>query len=417
MQLHKRLSLEQVKAILAGYGEGKVSGVEALDLLGVKRAVFFELVKRYRKDPGAFSIEYHRKSPRRIGDEEEKKIKQALWEDRRLVENPKIPVWSYNYSAVRDRLLKKEDVSVSVPTLIERAKRYGCYKPQKERRIHDRQVLTTAIGGLVQHDASHHLWSPYAQEKWVLITSLDDYSRTLLYAEFAESESTWAHIEAVRSVVGQSGVPLRYYVDSLRIFRFVSEGGSIWEEQNLKTDDVNPQWKRCVELAGAKVIYALSPQAKGKIERPYRWLQDRIVRTCALEKISRIKEGREVLRAEVERYNHHQVHSTTLEVPSIRFARARKEGATLFRPFLVPKPYTHIDDIFCLQETRTTDGYRKISLWNQVIAVPKVDPYEDVEIHIIPNRRDDTIGIRIWCEGRLVLVTTFPRTTLPKVRF
>ena len=87
---------------------------------------------------------------------------------------------------------------------------------------------------------------------------------------------------------------------------------------------MNPQWKQCVEAAGSKVIYALSPQAKGKIERPYRWLQDRIVRTCARENISGIKDAREVLRYELNRYNSHQVHPTTGEIPEVRFNRARE---------------------------------------------------------------------------------------------
>jgi hypothetical protein len=64
-------------------------------------------------------------------------------------------------------------------------------------------------------------------------------------------------------------------------------------------------------VLGVDVTYALSPQAKGKIERPYPWLQDRIVRTCALEKLATIEEARGVLRYEVSRYYDHQVHSTT----------------------------------------------------------------------------------------------------------
>jgi hypothetical protein len=313
--------------------------------------------------------------------------------------------------------LKRKGINVSVPTIICRAKKLGYYQPRKERQSHDREVITTAIGSLVQHDASHHLWSPYAQEKWVMITSLDDYSRYLLYADLFESESTWAHIEATREVMTTNGIPLQYYVDSLRVFRFVCHGESVWVPQHHKTDEVNPQWKQCVEAAGSKAIYALSPQAKGKIERPYRWLQDRIVRTCARENISLIKEAQEVLRYEVSRYNSHQVHSTTGEIPEVRFNRARESGQSFFRPFIIPKPYIHLDDIFCLREFRQTDGYRKISLWNQILPVPKVDPYENVDIHVVPDRKSQAIGIRIWHENRLVLTTSYPRSMFPKVHF
>ena len=105
-----------------------------------------------------------------------------------------------------------------------------------------------------------------------------------------------------------------------------------------------------MRILGVDVTFALSPEAKGKVERPYRWLQDRIVRTCAIEKLTSIEEVRAVLKEELDRYNNHQVHSTTGEVPSIRFDKARKEGNSLFRPFALPKPYTSAKDVFCLRE-------------------------------------------------------------------
>ncbi|MFC1902525.1 hypothetical protein ACFLX4_00445 [Chloroflexota bacterium] len=180
-------------------------------------------------------------------------------------------------------------------------------------------MVTTAIGALVQHDASHHRWSPYAGERWVLITSLDDFSRKILYADFFEQESTWAHIKAAESVMLPYGIPLRYYVDSLRVFRFVQKRVSVWRKHVLQTDEADPQRRQVMRTLGVDVAYALSPQAKGKIERPYRWLQDRIVRTCAIEKLTAIDDVRAVLKEELNRYNNHQVHSTTGEVPSIRF--------------------------------------------------------------------------------------------------
>ena len=88
-------------------------------------------------------------------------------------------------------------------------------------------MVTIAIGALIQHDASHHKWSPYAGERGVLITSIDDFSRKLLYADFFEQETTWAHIKAAESVMLTYGIPLRYYVDSLRVFRLVHGSGRI----------------------------------------------------------------------------------------------------------------------------------------------------------------------------------------------
>ena len=65
----------------------------------------------------------------------------------------------------------------TLTTIINRAKKLGCHRPRRKREAHDREVVTTAIGALVQHDASTHKWSPLASEKWTLITSIDDFSR------------------------------------------------------------------------------------------------------------------------------------------------------------------------------------------------------------------------------------------------
>ncbi|MFC1968388.1 hypothetical protein ACFLVX_03245 [Chloroflexota bacterium] len=81
-----------------------------------------------------------------------------------------------------------------------------------------------------------------------------------------------------------------------------------------------------MRVLGVDVAYALSTQAKGKAETPYRWLQDRIVRTCAIEKLTAIEEVRAVIREEVGRYNNLQVHSITEEIPGIRFEKAKREG-------------------------------------------------------------------------------------------
>ena len=204
------------------------------------------------------------------------------------------------------------------------------------------------------------------------------------------------------------GIPLRYYVDSLRVFRFVQGRDSIWRKHVLQTDDVDTQWGKMMRVLGVGATYALSPQAKGKVERPYQWLQDRIVRTCALENISAMEDVHSVLKDEVDRYNNHQVHSTTKEIPSIRFNRARKDGNSLFRPFSLPKPYTSPKDVFCLRETRVVNGYRRISLFNHTIEVPNVELREEVEIHLVPDTAKQAMDIRIWWNDKMVHSVALP---------
>lgn len=406
-QVHKRFTVEQVKVLLQGYCQGNLSRCDVEEMLGIGKTRFFALLKAYRQDPVAFSIDYQRATPGHLPAETERQIEQELLREKALVDNPELPIHDYNYSALVDRL-KKKGVQVSTTTVIKRAKALQCYQPKKKGKTHDREVLTASTGDLIQHDASLHKWSPYAAEKWTLITSLDDYSRMLLYADFVLEENSWVHIQAAQYVLQTFGLPFRYYVDNLRVFRFVQKRDSFWRTHHVLTDETDPQWRQVLREFKVQVIYALSPQAKGKVERPYRWLQDRIVRTCALEQIATLEGARQVLREEVHRYNYQQVHSTTGEVPAIRFANAKKVGNSLFRPFALPQPYKSAKDVFCLRTTRTLDGYRRISLDRHSIEVPKVEVREDVDLRLVPDLDRNVLEVRIWFEGKMVHSVNLP---------
>lgn len=415
-QLHKRFTTDQIKALLKGYCQGTLDRLTIQEILEISKTRLFALLSQYRHDADNFSLIYQRTSPARLNASVEEEMAKELALDKQLIEDPSLPINTYNYSAIRDRLIKRE-ITVSLSTIIDRAKSLDCYQSRPRKKAHDREVVTTAIGALIQHDASHHRWSPYAKDEWVLITSLDDFSRKLVYADFFEKETTWAHIKAAEALMHDYGIPLRYYVDSLRVFRFVQGRDSFWRKHVLQTDEADPQWKQVMGVLGVAVSYALSPQAKGKIERPYRWLQDRIVRTCAIEKLTTIEEGRAVLKEEVNRYNNHQVHSTTGEIPAIRFTKAKKEGNSLFRPFALPKPYASDKDIFCLRETRMVNGYRRITLFHKEIEVPKVPLREQVEVHLIPDPMRESLEIRIWWDNHMVHSATYPLREFPRVHF
>ena len=406
-QIHKRFTDEQVRLLMQSYDQGQLNRRELQELLDIGRTRFFALLKDYRRDPAEFSIDYQRATPTRLSADVEAEMAQALLREKELVEDPNLPISGYNYTAIKDRLAAK-GISVSVTTIIKRAKQLDCYKPRKKRKTHDREVLTASIGALIQHDASLHQWSPYAQEKWYLVTSIDDYSRKLLFADFFPKETTWTHILATQALLQQYGLPLRYYVDSLRVFRFVQGRDSFWRKHVLETDDVDTQWGKMMRLLGIDVVHALSPQAKGKVERPYRWLQDRIVRTCVYENLSTIEEVRSVLKAEIDRYNNRQVHSTTREIPNIRFQKAKKEGNSLFRKFTIPKPYRSPKDVFCLRTSRMVNGYRRISLFKHQIEVPNVPLREDVDVHLVPDLTKQLMHIRIWWKDKMVHSMSLP---------
>jgi hypothetical protein len=406
-QIHKRFTDEQVRMLFQSYDQGQISRDDVQEILSIGRSRFFVLLKEFRQDPEGFSITYQRTTPAKLSAGMEAKIARALLQEKEIIADPNLPITNYNYTAIQDRLAK-EGVQVSLTTIIKRAKQLDCHIPRRKRKAHDREVLTAAIGALIQHDSSLHQWSPYAQEKWYLVTSIDDYSRKLLFADFFPKETTWAHVQATQAVLQRYGLPLRYYVDSLRVFRFVQGRDSFWRKHVLETDDVDTQWRQMMRLLGVEVVYALSPQAKGKVERPYRWLQDRIVRTCIYENLSSLEDVRSVLKTEVDRYNNHQVHSTTGEIPNIRFQKAKKEGKSLFRKFTLPKPYRSPKDVFCLRLTRMVNGYRRISLFKHEIEVPNVPLRENVDVHLIPDEIKNRMHIRIWWHDKMVHSVSLP---------
>lgn len=102
---------------------------------------------------------------------------------------------------------------------------------------------------------------------------------------FTQKETSWTHIEAAEYICQKYGIVFSYYVDCYSIFRFVQGRDSFWRKYIKVTDEADPQFKQVLDELSIKLIYALSVRAKGKIERPYSY----------------------------------QVHSTTGEIPDIRF--------------------------------------------------------------------------------------------------
>ena len=123
-QLHNRLTEEQVDTILSRYTRKELNTVEAMDILGLSRSQFFEWVKRYQEGPQNFTIAYHRKRGNHIIDSGlEGYIMKELKVEKTLIDDPSMPVKGYNYSFIRDQIMKKYHQEVSVPTIIDRAKK------------------------------------------------------------------------------------------------------------------------------------------------------------------------------------------------------------------------------------------------------------------------------------------------------
>lgn len=300
-QHHKRMEEAQVRSILEKFNARELTGVDAARLLGIGRTRLYQLQKD--QAAGTFSLEYHRdNTERKISSGVQKKILSLLKKQKQEIADPAIPLYRYNYSYAKDRLEQVEGICVSVMTVSRLAHQHGYVARRKKKKEHTGEVVTNCIGELVKHDSSVHQFAPYSNSKWHLVSSIDDCSRVLLHARFYTTESAYAHIQAFESICLQYGIPHACYSDNHRIFRYVKsrDEKTPWTHYTKFTDDVQTQWKGVLNDLMVKTIYASSPQAKGKIERPYGWIQDRLVRRCIDEEVKAIVECQVVLDEEIQ---------------------------------------------------------------------------------------------------------------------
>ena len=145
-QIHKSFSDSQVKELMQRYLDKEIERKYIQEVLGIKKRRFFILLAKFREDPAGFSIRYIRETPHRISQAAEHTILKELKIDKTLIENKDVPLRRYNYSYVRDRLMKEHGHKVSLPTIIDRAKKNGFYLKKIERAAHDREVISHYAG-------------------------------------------------------------------------------------------------------------------------------------------------------------------------------------------------------------------------------------------------------------------------------
>lgn len=417
-QIHTKFTTEQVKGLLGKYINHQVERKYIQEILGIRKSRFFELIRAYRNNLETFSVDYKRTGrTRSVAPEVKDNILKELAIDKKAILNRKVPLYRYNYSYVQKRLEQKYGQSAALSTIIQHGKANGFYLPKRHKpKAHDREVLTTHAGELIQHDASYHLWAPDAGVKWTLITSLDDYSRCLLYARLVERESSWTHIQALQSVVMKYGTPLSFYTDCHAVFRYIRGRDQRNYSFEKFTDDVDPQWKQVMKDCNIKPIYALSPQAKGKIERPYGWLQDHLVRTCIRENVTDIGHAQRVLNYERDRYNYRQIHSTTREIPARRLNSALEAKKSLFRPWSIPSPFVSLRDVFALRAQRYVDNYHSVTIRSLHFKLANVEPQRPVDIRIYILDQN-FYELRFWYNAKLIKVERIKNKDILPVHF
>ncbi|MGB9887733.1 MAG: ISNCY family transposase [Moorellales bacterium] len=231
-----------------------------------------------------------------------------------------------------------EGIFLSPSSVSRILKSAGIPSPRKHRppKPHRRPRKPHA-GMLVQIDGSHHDWLEGRGPKLTLLLALDDATGQILAALFRPSEDFEGYRQLLYDLVTHHGIPMAVYSDRHTLFfpPKKPDNHPSLEEQLLGQKQPLTQIGRILNELGIQHIPALSPQAKGRIERSFETLQERLVIELRLAGAKNCEEANRVLHAGfIERYN-------------ARFAVPPAESLSAFRP--VPS-HLRLEHILCWKE-------------------------------------------------------------------
>jgi hypothetical protein len=172
----------------------------------------------------------------------------------------------------------------------------GLWLPREQRRrFHQPRLRREALGELVQIDGSEHRWFEDRAGPCTLLVFVDDATGRLMQLRFVPSESAFAYFEALRGYLGAHGRPVAFYSDKHSVFRVA--------KRDAKGGQGVTQFGRALAELGIEILCANSSQAKGRVERVNRTLQDRLVKELRVAGVSGIEAGNAFLPGLIERFN------------------------------------------------------------------------------------------------------------------
>lgn len=245
----------------------------------------------------------------------------------------------------------------------------GLWLSRKQRRtFHQPRLRRECLGELVQIDGSEHRWFERRGEPCTLLVFIDDATSRLMQLRFVPSESTDSYFKALEGYLETYGCPVAFYSDKHSVFRV--------NKPKAKGGSGMTQFGRALAELNIEILCANSSQAKGRVERANRTLQDRLVKELRLADVSTIEAGNAFLPGFVASFN---------ERFAVRAARAddlhRKLGIAASR----------ISDILCHREQRYVGAQLTLSYDRKQIILERNEVSEElggqyVELYDFPDR-------------------------------
>lgn len=298
-------------AVIEQCVKGNLTCARAAELLALSPRQIKRLKSRYRQG-GAAALAHvsrgrpsHRRLPERVRS--------------RLLTLVRLRYAGFNDHHLHDKLVEQEGFSLSRETLRRILRTAGLGSPRKRRPPAHRQRRLRAAreGELVQLDGSPHDWLEGRGPHLTALGLQDDASGKILAAQFFPSETSAGYFRLLQSLLRRYGVPVAFYGDRSGIFTRNDERWSL--DEQLAGQRQPTQFGRALAQLGITFIAAQTPQAKGRIERLWGVLQDRLCSELRLAQACDIDSANTVLRRFVADYNR-------------RFARQPRQAETAWHP-------------------------------------------------------------------------------------
>jgi len=210
---------------------------------------------------------------------------------------------AFNDTHFTEALEQNEGLKLGRET-VRRLLRQAGIKPKRKRRPkkhHRRRERRPQEGMMILWDGSPHRWFGPTREPCCLMAAIDDATSKLVGARFVEAESSHAYLSLLRDVASTRGLPAAIYQDRHSALYNDHEEWSLQDE--LAGRKRPTQVGAALEALGIEAIFAHTPQAKGRVERAFRTLQDRLLAELDFHAVSDIDRANDFLPGFVERYN------------------------------------------------------------------------------------------------------------------
>ena len=234
-----------------------------------------------------------------------------------------------NHTHLSELLREREGIDIGRNTLRKILTDAGVSSPRRRRppKHRVRRQRMAREGMLVQIDGSFHRWLGEDGPQFTLLLAVDDATGCVVNALFCEYENTRSYLLLMRDLIRSYGIPLALYSDRHGVFKHTPPS---------ETASAPTQFSRAMGEIGVQLIFARSPQAKGRVERTAGTLQDRLVRELRLAGSTTIDDANRVLNDFLPRFNER------FRVPSERTDTA----------YRVPDPELCLDTVLCVKYRR-----------------------------------------------------------------